>query len=478
MKAHRASLFFLAAGLWLGCSSDNGTEPGPSTVASPIDATTIANLPTSLPASTIRILQAATAADISSLRTAVAALSNSVVHSHGNRTAMLARIDALEAEIARGNIQQAMHHLQNLRRWVDGCSSPTGKAHGNDKLTDCAAQVAIRTLIDEVIETLIDKLDTTPTVTINQAAAQADPTSASPIAFTVVFSEPVTGFTSSDVAFAGSTAGGTLAAAVSGSGENYTVSVSGMTTSGTVVASIPASAAVDADNNPTGASTSTDNTVTYNSPPPTVTINQAVGQADPTTGGPISFTVTFSKPVTGFDAADVSFTGSTAGGTLAAAVSGTGPVYTVNVTGMTSNGTVVASIPAGAANDAGNQASAASTSTDNTVQFTAGPPTVTVNQASGQVDPSSAATITFTVQFSEPVTGFTAADVSFTGSTATGTLVATVTGSGASYTVTVSGMTGSGTVVVTIAAGAANDADNNPTAASTSTDNTVNWVKP
>ncbi|HJU75215.1 MAG TPA: Ig-like domain-containing protein [Gemmatimonadaceae bacterium] len=459
-----------AAALWLGCS-DTSTEPVQS------DLSTL-DLPTSLPQNTIEQLKTATAADLTALRAAITALPKNVVHSEGNRTAMLARLSGIESEIARGNIAQAMHHLQNLRKWVDGCSSPTGKAQGNDKLRDCAAQIQIRTLIDSVIDTLVDKLDTTPDVTINQASNQADPTSAEPIRFTVVFSEPVTGFTGSDVSFTGSTATGTLAAAVSGSGENYTVSVTGMTTSGTVRASIPAGAAVDADNNPTLASTSTDNTVQFNSPPPTVTINQTVGQPDPTTGGPISFTVVFNKAVTGFTASDVSFTGSTAGGTLVAAVSGTGPTYTVLVTGMTSNGTVVASIPAGAANDAGNQPNAASTSTDNSVTFTVGSPTVTINQASGQADPTGATTVTFTVQFSEPVTGFTASDISFTGSTATGTLVAAVAGSGAFYTVTVTGMTGSGTIVVTIPAGAAVDADNNPTAASTSTDNTVNWVKP
>ena len=45
-------------------------------------------------------------------------------------------------------------------------------------------------------------------MTVNQAAGQADPTNASPINFTVVFSEPVTGFANADVTFAG-TAGGT-----------------------------------------------------------------------------------------------------------------------------------------------------------------------------------------------------------------------------------------------------------------------------
>jgi hypothetical protein len=70
---------------------------------------------------------------------------------------------------------------------------------------------------------------TGPTVTINQASGQADPTSTSPIRFTVVFSASVTGFATGDVTISG-TAGGTKAAAVSGSGTTYTVSVTGMTT--------------------------------------------------------------------------------------------------------------------------------------------------------------------------------------------------------------------------------------------------------
>ena len=73
-------------------------------------------------------------------------------------------------------------------------------------------------------------------VTINQAAGQADPTNASPINFTVVFSEPVSDFATGDVTFSG-TAPGTLVATVTGSGTTYNVAVSGMTGSGTVIAS-------------------------------------------------------------------------------------------------------------------------------------------------------------------------------------------------------------------------------------------------
>ena len=100
-----------------------------------------------------------------------------------------------------------------------------------------------------------------PTVTINQAAGQADPASAVPIDFTVVFGEPVSDFTTGEVTLSG-TAGATTAV-VSGSGTTYTVAVSGMTTGGSVIATVPAGVAKRYAGNPNLASTSTDNTVTY-----------------------------------------------------------------------------------------------------------------------------------------------------------------------------------------------------------------------
>jgi len=105
-----------------------------------------------------------------------------------------------------------------------------------------------------------------PTVTVNQGGSQPDPTSTSPIVFTVVFSQPVTGFDATDPILSG-TAGATTMV-VSGSGANYAISVSGMTTSGTVIVTIPAGAAVNASSVPSVASTSTDNTVTFALPPP------------------------------------------------------------------------------------------------------------------------------------------------------------------------------------------------------------------
>ncbi|MDO8474140.1 MAG: tandem-95 repeat protein [bacterium] len=108
------------------------------------------------------------------------------------------------------------------------------------------------------IEVQVDK--TAPTVTINKATGQADPAGSSPINFTVVFSESVTGFAGSDATITG-TAGGTKTVVVTpGSGTTYNLAVNGMT-SGTVIADIPANGATDAAGNENTASGTA--TVTY-----------------------------------------------------------------------------------------------------------------------------------------------------------------------------------------------------------------------
>ena len=104
------------------------------------------------------------------------------------------------------------------------------------------------------------------------------------------------------------------------------------------------------------------------------------------------------------------------------------------------------------------------------------PPTVTVEQSDTQADPTAASPILFDVTFSEPVTGFTADDVTLGGTA--GATTAVVSGSGADYTVAVSGMTGVGTVTVSVPAGAAEDAAGNPSEASTSVNNAVTFNPP
>ena len=314
-----------------------------------------------------------------------------------------------------------------------------------------------------------------PAVTINQAALQADPTAASPINFTAVFDREVTGFTGTDVQLSG-TANATTAV-VTGGPITYNVAVSGMTINGTVVASIPASGAVDLEGAANVISTSADNTVTFTGDvtAPTVTIDQAFAQVDPTATSPINFTVEFNEDVSGFTDTDVQLSGTALATT--AVVTGGPRIFNVAVSGMTTNGTVIASIPAGAALDLANNPSLASTSTDSTVTFNGAdltPPSVTINLAAAQTSPTSASPINFTVVFSEEVTGFTAADVQLSGTG--GATTAVVTGGPVSFNVAVSGMTTSGTVLASIPAGAALDLASNPSLVSTSTNNSVAWV--
>lgn len=106
--------------------------------------------------------------------------------------------------------------------------------------------------------------------------------------------------------------------------------------------------------------------------PPTVTINQGSGQADPSGASSVVFDVVFSEAVTGFATGDVTLSG-TAGATTGT-VSGSGATYTVTVTGMTGSGTVIATINAGVCTaTATGLSNLASTSTDNTITVVATP---------------------------------------------------------------------------------------------------------
>ena len=106
-------------------------------------------------------------------------------------------------------------------------------------------------------------------------------------------------------------------------------------------------------------------------------------------------------------------------------------------------------------------------------------PAVTINQAAGQVDPTGASPINFTVAFSEAVYDFVPGDVTLNGSAgATTATITYVSPDQTTYTVAVSGMTGSGTVVASLAAGVAHDVAGNASAASTSDDNSVNYLAP
>jgi hypothetical protein len=215
--------------------------------------------------------------------------------------------------------------------------------------------------------------NTRPNWTLYQPSNQADPASFQPIRFTIGFTEPVVGLTGSHISLSDSTANVSSASVTLSPGilvSSYIISISGITSDGKVVATLPESAITDAAGNPNMPRSPSDNSVVFDTGRPTVTINQAPGQADPALTSPINFKVVFSEHVTLFSAAGVSLAGSTAN--VAGAhivVTGSGANYNVAVSGVLSSGTVRASVPASAALDAAGRLNTASTSTDNIVTF-------------------------------------------------------------------------------------------------------------
>jgi PKD domain/Bacterial Ig-like domain len=267
-------------------------------------------------------------------------------------------------------------------------------------------------------------------------------------------------------------------------GTTYDVAVSGMTSDGTVIASIPAgsnspstSGAQDAAGNGNQASTSTDNSVTCKGSKPSVTIDQAAGQTDPTNASPINFTVVFSESVSDFASGDVTLGGGA--GATTATVTGSGTTYNVAVSGMTNDGPVTASISADKAHDSVGNGNTASTSTDNSVTYDKTAPTVTINQGATQSDPATTQPIHFTAFFSEPVSGFTNTSVTLSG--CSGAMANVYDANQATpdhktYDIRVNNLPNTScTVTASIAANKAQDAAGNGNSGSTSTDNSVTW---
>ena len=203
-----------------------------------------------------------------------------------------------------------------------------------------------------------------PTVAIGLAGES--PTNADAVTFDLTFSEPVTNVDASDftpVTTESVTTGAvTVGDAGDADGSTWTVTVAGVAGDGTLGLDLTGNDITDVPGR--GLVLPPVATAVYliDNSAPAVTIDTAASQADPATTGPVRFTVTFSEPVTGFDASDVDLSASTATGNLTAAVEAiSGQVYTVIVSGVSGAGTVVVAVPAGAAVDSVGNPSAAAT---------------------------------------------------------------------------------------------------------------------
>jgi hypothetical protein len=178
-----------------------------------------------------------------------------------------------------------------------------------------------------------------------------DPTHASSLRFTVIFSEEVTGVDTSD--FLPSTTGpiaGAGVTAVSGTGTTYTVTTSSGAGSGTLRLDIPATATItDLASNPlAGLPYTAGETYTVDRIAPTL-LSITRADANPTHASSVRFAVAFSEDVTGVSASDfvLSTTGSVSGATVST-VSGSAAAFTVTVSTGSGSGTLRLDVPVSA----------------------------------------------------------------------------------------------------------------------------------
>ena len=325
---------------------------------------------------------------------------------------------------------------------------------------------------------------TPPTVTVNQSAGQTDPTGGTPINFTVVFSEPInaSAFTMSNITQTGINPS-LITWRITDSGDHKTFTLSAIAVAtaatGTIQPTIVAGAVDDLAGNGNIPNTSADNTVTFNgADAPSVTINQAAGQVDPTNVLPIKFTVVFSEAIipSTFTPPDIIQNGTATGVTWAITDSGDHTNFSLSATVVTGAGSLKPFIDINRVLDLVSINNTASTSTDNTVLYDITGPFVTVNQAGGQADPATTLPIKFTVLFSEPInpSTFTSADITQSGTAIVNTWASPAdSGDHMSFTISARALSRNGTIIPSIAAGKVTDVLGNNNNSSTSTDNIV-----
>ena len=112
--------------------------------------------------------------------------------------------------------------IQKCIKRIESVTGLTAETLYYYRITATNESCSAESSVTGTVTTVASTEDTTgPTVTINQAVLQDDPTNSAPIEFSVVFNEAVTDFATGDVSLSG-TAGATTAT-VSGSGTSYTV---------------------------------------------------------------------------------------------------------------------------------------------------------------------------------------------------------------------------------------------------------------
>jgi len=270
-------------------------------------------------------------------------------------------------------------------------------------------------------EVMADQLP--PTVAIARPVGERGPVTG-PFNITITFSEPVTGFTLTDL-----TVGNGTASNLQGNGAAYTATITPTANyNGRVTVDIPANAVEDVVNRPNTAAPQF--ALTVDRAAPTVAIGRLLGESGPVNGA-FDITITFSEAVTGFTLTDLTVGNGTASNLTN--TRGDRTQYTATIT-PTREGTVTVDLGANAVMDAAGYDNQAAPQFSVTADLTV--PTVTF------AGPRGGSTVTgpfdVTVTFSEPVNGFDENGLTVTtlsGGSVVGT-AGNIQGSGTRYTAT------------------------------------------
>ena len=308
-------------------------------------------------------------------------------------------------------------------------------------------------------------VDLPPTVT-SIVRTNASPTNAASVNFTVTFSEPVTGvdllppFNDFRIATSPGITGTSIIGVTPVSGTTYTVNVNTGSGNGEIRLDVADdNSIIDTANNPLGGSNTGDGdftsgeTYAIDKSAPSVT-SSLRADPNPTHADSVNFSVTFSEAVSGVNAND--FTLTTTGnlnGASVSNVSGEGNVYAVAVNTGNGDGGLRLDIldddsilstsgaPLGGAGMGnGNFTTGEAYTIDKTVPIVTG-------SLRADTSPTSAESVTFTVIFSEAVSGVDLSDFFlFTTGEISGASITSITGGGYQYIVTVATGSGNGTL--------------------------------
>ncbi|WP_132053495.1 T9SS type A sorting domain-containing protein [Pseudocnuella soli] len=338
-------------------------------------------------------------------------------------------------------------------------ASSTHQTYTNEVVVVATKQAAPRQIIG-VMASDGAPTDVTPPVVsgiVRQTPAD-ETTNANSVTFGVTFSEAVTGVDVSDFSL---TTGGTVQGAVanvSGSGTAYAVTVNNISGAGTLRLDLKGAGTgiTDAAGNAISGGFNSGQSYTIVAADVTAPVVSGIVRQSPleqnTSATTVSFGVTFSEAVSGVDATDFTLsTGGTAQGSIQS-VSGSGSSYVVTVGSISGSGSLglnVKSSGTGITDGAGNGLSGGFSGgeTYNVSPADVTAPTVTsINRQTPAEETTNANSVIFGVTFSEAVTGVDVSDFSLTtGGTVQGT-VASVSGSGTTYAVTVNNISGAGTL--------------------------------